>query len=615
MAEATHAGSVVMPVVIFLAAAVIAVPLFRLARLGAIVGYLAAGIAIGPSGFGLIGDPQSVMHIAEFGVVLLLFIIGLELKPARLVAMRRDITLLGASQMGASAAAVAVALMALSGFGFEAAIIAGLALAFSSTAISVQLMNERGALESAYGRKAFAILLFQDVMVAPVLALVPLLSGGAAGTGWAQTLAALAGVAAAFALVVFAGRYIINPVFSVLARSGAQEVMTAAALLVVLAAALLMQVAGMSMALGAFLAGLLLSESRFRHELEADIEPFRGLLMGLFFMSVGMSLDRAIVAEYALWLAIAAVLLILAKGAIVFVLMRLTGCPGGEALAGASVLTMAGEFAFVVFPVGVAAGVMTLQQAGLLAALTALTMILSPLLAKACELAANRAPPSQAHRPAEEIPDSAKGSILVVGFGRFGQLAVQVLLAGRANVTVIDSDEDRIRTALRFGFKVYYGDGTRLDVLRAAGAENAQVLAVCVDRRESVNQIVDIARQRFPLTRIYARAYDRIHALELLEKGVDHFERETAESAIAFGGALFAELTGDTARASELVDFVRKRDAERLAQQQTEGVLSGAYGPDGVKPEPVVKPARAAEALSPETARLSERLDVQPGSA
>lgn len=612
MAEAAHAGAVVIPVVIFLAAAVVAVPLFRLAGLGAIIGYLAAGIAIGPSGFGLIHEPQAVMHIAEFSVVLLLFIIGLELKPARLFAMRRDITVLGASQMGLSAAVIAVVLVALSGFGFKAALVAGLALAFSSTAIAVQLLNERGALESSYGRKAFAILLFQDVMVAPVLALVPLLAGGAAGHGWAETLAAVAGVIAAFAIVIFAGRYIINPVFSILARSGAQEVMTAAALLVVLAAALLMQFAGMSIALGAFLAGLLLSESRFRHELEADIEPFRGLLMGLFFMLVGMSLDRAIVAEYAMWLAIAAVLLIAAKGAIVFALMRLTGCGNRDALAGSSVLTMAGEFAFVVFPVAVAAGVMSLQQAGLLAALTALTMIVSPLLAKVCELIVGRALPAHVPKPAEDIPDSAKGSVLVVGFGRFGQLAVQVLLAGRANVTVIDSDEDRIRTALRFGFKVYYGDGTRLDVLRAAGAEKAEVLAVCVDRREDINLIVEIARANFPLTHIHARAYDRIHALELIEKGVDHFERETAEGAMAFGGALFRELSGDAGKAAELVDFVRKRDAERLVRQQAEGVLAGAYGPDGVKPEPVVKPARPAEALTPETARLSEAGNAGP---
>jgi len=610
-AAAAASGSMLVPILVFLAAAVIAVPLFRLARLGAVVGYLAAGIAIGPTGLGLIRDPAATMHIAEFGVVLLLFIIGLELKPARLLAMRRDISVLGAGQMVVTTVVITVGLMGLAGFSFRAALIAAIALSFSSTAIAVQLLNERGARETSYGRRAFAILLFQDIMVAPVLAIIPLMAAtgaasGAAG-GWQGALIGFAGVVAAFAIVIFAGRYILNPMFSVLARSGAGEVMTAAALLVVLGAAVLMQIAGMSMALGAFLAGLLLSESRFRHELEANIEPFRGLLMGLFFMSVGMSLDGGIVAGSALWLAVAAVLVIAVKGAVVFALMRSSNCARCDALSGASVLTMAGEFAFVVFPVAVAAGLMTMQQAGLLAALTALTMIVSPLLAKLVDVAAARLRPGEAAaRPAEVIPDDAKGSVLVVGFGRFGQLAVQVLLAGRADVTVIDRDEGRIRSALRFGFKVYYGEGARPDVLRAAGAQEAAVLAVCVDDRQVANTIVEIARQNFPLTKIFVRAYDRVHALELMEMGVDHFERETAESALSFGGALYEALAEDAGKAAELRDFVRKRDMERLALQRTEGLMAGSYHPVPPTPEPLVKPLQEATALSEETARLAE---------
>ncbi|MCC2099035.1 MAG: monovalent cation:proton antiporter-2 (CPA2) family protein [Hyphomicrobiales bacterium] len=616
--EAAHAaaqsGATLVPILIFLAAAVIAVPVFRLAGLGAIVGYLAAGIAIGPTGFGLIGDPAATMHVAELGVVLLLFIIGLELKPVRLLAMRRDISFLGGGQMVITTLVLAGGLMLLAGFAFRTALIAAIALSFSSTAIAVQLLNERGARETSYGRRAFAILLFQDVMVAPVLAVIPLLAGGSATGGWQGALAGFAGVVTAFAIVIFAGRYILNPLFSVLARSGAGEVMTAAALLVVLGAAVLMQIAGMSMALGAFLAGLLLSESRFRHELEANIEPFRGLLMGLFFMSVGMSLDGGIVAASALWLAVAAVLVILVKGAIVFALMRTSRCTQCDALSGASVLTMAGEFAFVVFPVAVAAGLMTMQQAGLLAALTALTMIVSPLLAKLVDVAAKRPRLQQDARPAEEIPDDAKGSVLVVGFGRFGQLAVQVLLAGRADVTVIDTDEGRIRSALRFGFKVYYGDGSRLDVLRAAGAERARVLAICVDNRQTANTIVEIAKQKFPLTKLYVRAYDRVHALELLDKGVDHFQRETAESAMLFGGALFEELSADPEKARELVDFVRQRDAERLALQRTEGLMAGTYHPEPPTPEPLVKPDREATALSEDTARLADEAEPAAGA-
>ena len=606
-AQAAASGSMLVPILVFLAAAVIAVPLFRLARLGAVVGYLAAGIAIGPTGLGLIRDPAATMHIAEFGVVLLLFIIGLELKPARLLAMRRDISVLGAGQMAITTVVLTAGLMGLAGFSFRGALIAAIALSFSSTAIAVQLLNERGARETSYGRRTFAILLFQDIMVAPVLAVIPLMAAGGAAGGWQGALIGFAGVVAAFGIVIFAGRYILNPMFSVLARSGAGEVMTAAALLVVLGAAVLMQAAGMSMALGAFLAGLLLSESRFRHELEANIEPFRGLLMGLFFMSVGMSLDGGIVAGSALWLAVAAVLVIAVKAVVVFALMRSSSCARCDALSGASVLTMAGEFAFVVFPVAVAAGLMTMQQAGLLAALTALTMIVSPLLAKLVDVAAARLrAPQEAARPAEDIPDDARGSVLVVGFGRFGQLAVQVLLAGRADVTVIDKDEGRIRSALRFGFKVYYGDGARPDVLRAAGAQDAAVLAICVDDRHTANTIVEIAQQNFPLTKIFVRAYDRVHALELMEMGVDHFERETAESALSFGGALYEALTEDAGKAVELRDFVRKRDMERLALQRTEGLMAGSFHPVPPTPEPLVKPSRDATALSEETARLAE---------
>lgn len=613
--EAAHAGSMaggfILPILIFLAAAVVAVPLFRFAGMGAVVGYLAAGIAIGPSGLGLIHDPEAVLHIAEIGVVLLLFIIGLELKPSRLMAMRRDITLLGSGQMLLSAFVVGIVLVIIAGYSWRAAVVAGVALAFSSTAIAVQLLNERSALETPYGRRSFSILLYQDVMVAPVLALIPLMAGArAAAGGWDKALLAFGGVVAAFAIVIFAGRYVLNPLFSLLARTGAREVMTAAALLVVLGAAFLMQWAGMSMALGAFMAGLLLSESHFRHELEANIEPFRGLLMGLFFMSVGMSLDGKIVAESAVALAFSAIGLIAVKGLIVYGLLRWAGCNNCDAIAGASVLTMAGEFAFVVFPVAVANGIVDTQQAALLAALTALTMIVSPLLAKLCEKLADRWRPAEvSDLPAETIPDEAKGNVLVIGFGRFGQLAVQVLLAGRANVTVIDKDVERIKTALRFGFKVYYGDGSRLDVLRAAGADEAQVLAVCIDDAEVASTIVDMAKQNFPLTKTFVRAYDRIHALALIEAGADHFERETAEAALVFGGAVYASLHGDRQRASELVEATRKRDIERLARQQSEGLIAGART-DAITPEPLVNPYQQAKALSEETAQVTAEPDT-----
>ncbi len=600
MPEAVHSGGFLVPILIFLAAAVVAVPLFKLAGLGAVVGFLAAGLAIGPSGFGLIHDPASTLHIAELGVVLLLFIIGLELKPSQLIAMRKDIAVLGTAQMIMTTVVICIGLMLFSGFNVRAGLVAGMALAFSSTAIAVQLLDERGAREASYGRRAFAILLFQDVMVAPVLAITPLLAGGMAGSNWSDVLLGFAAVVAAFAIVIFAGRFILNPFFSFLARTGSGEIMTAAALLVVLGAALLMQQVGMSMALGAFLAGLLLSESRFRHELEADIEPFRGLLMGLFFMSVGMSLDRKVVADSLPWLTMAVIAVLMIKAIIVFVLMRTATCNNRDAIEGASVLPMAGEFAFVVFPVAASVGILTAQQSSLLAALTAITMIASPLIAKATEAVLRRSAGPVVLRDAEDIPDAAKGKILVVGFGRFGQLAVQVLLSGRADVTVIDKDEARIATALSFGFKVYYGDGTRLDVLRAAGAGGAQILAVCVDVAKDADTIVDIAKQHFPLTTICVRAYDRIHALKLMENGVDNIERETAEGAIRFGGNLYKLLTQDAEKAGELVEFVRKRDAELLLLQRSEGIRAGRFGFDGVKPEPLVKPSREARNLGAE---------------
>jgi glutathione-regulated potassium-efflux system protein KefB len=468
MTEHASPGGMLVPVLVFLAAAVVAVPLFRFLRLGAVIGYLVAGLAIGPAGFGLIGETATISHVAELGVVLLLFIIGLELEPQRLIAMRRDILILGSLQMAVTASVLALGLHYGLGIGARGAVLAGLALAFSSTAIAIQLLQERGALESSYGRRAFAVLLMQDVLVAPVLAIIPLLAGGSSGT-FSEGLIAFAGAVAAFAVVILAGRYVLNPFFAILARAGAREVMAAAALLVVLGAAVLMQAAGLSMALGAFLAGLLLSESNFRHQLEADIEPFRGLLMGLFFMSVGMAIDGKLVMANLGFLAIAAILLVAAKGVVAFALMRVSGSRTCDSISGASTLTTAGEFAFVVFPVAMAAGLLTATQAGLLSALTALTMIVGPLSAKALDVLASRVKPDGENLPAEEVPEEARGQILVIGFGRFGQLAVQVLMAGRANVTVIDNDIGRIRNAARFGFKVFYGDGTRLDVLRAAG--------------------------------------------------------------------------------------------------------------------------------------------------
>ena len=619
MPEHAHEGTFLVPVLIFLAAAVAAVPLFRLVGLGAVVGYLLAGVAIGPAGVGFISDPATAARIAQFGVVLLLFIIGLELKPSRLIAMRRDIAWLGLSQMAACSAAIGVGGFYLLGLNVRGAAIAAVGLAFSATAIALQLLEERGSLQSAYGRRAFAMLLFQDIMVAPVLAAIPLLAGGASPmTGDVRAdVANLAPAAAAIAAVVLAGRYALNPLFRVLANAGAREVMTAAALLIVLGAAVLIEWAGMSMALGAFLAGVLLSESHFRHELEADIEPFRGLLMGLFFMSVGMAIDGPLVIRNAALLIALAIGVIVTKTVLVFLLMRVSGSRAADALAGASVLTPAGEFSFVVFPLAAAQGLMSAENAGLLSALAALTMIAGPVVANGLQFVAKKLCRVGETLPGAAIPDGVSGSVLVIGFGRFGQLAVQVLLAERVDVTVIDNDVDQIRAASRFGFKIYYGDGTRLDVLRAAGAGEARVLAICVDDKAAANAIVEIARANFPLARIHARAFDRRHALELLEKGADYQMRETFESALAFGGATLEALNEDADLSLQVVDEVRNRDLERLDIQRA----GGDYAPASasieprVRPEPLTLPTTKSRGLTPETEDIVETASASGDAA
>ncbi|MDB5596581.1 MAG: potassium transporter TrkA [Hyphomicrobiales bacterium] len=614
MPEAAHTGGYLVSVLIFLGAAVLAVPLFRLLGLGAVIGYLFAGVAIGPSGFGFIGDAGTTREIAELGVVLLLFIVGLELKPSRLLSMRRDILLLGSSQMAVTALIVGGLASVTFKVPFWGAATAGVALAFSATAIALQLLEERGALQSSYGRRAFAVLLMQDILVVPVLALVPLAASRApVFSGQIQeTLASLSASGAALAVVIFAGRYLLNPMFRILAKAGAREVMTAAALLVVLGTAVLMQWAGMSMALGAFLAGLLLSESHFRHELEADIEPFRGLLMGLFFMSVGMSIDGPLVISNALFLLAAAAGVIAIKSLVTYLLMKLSGSTRCESLSAASVLTPAGEFSFVVFPLAASNNLLPWNTANLLSAIAALTMVAGPLVAKAIERFSERTRPAGELPPAEEIPDGARGSVLVIGFGRFGQMAVQVLLAERVDVTVIDADIERIRNAARFGFKVYFGDGTRLDVLRASGAAEARIIAICVDKKESASLIVELVKQNFPLARIHVRAYDRIHAIELVEKGADYLTRETFESALVFGAATLSELIEDADRVAQVVEGVRRRDLQRLAVQQAGGSFSDAVAAAPIQPEPLTPPLKKARGLSVETQDIVQHAEDRP---
>ena len=593
---------------VLLGAAVLSVPIARRLGLSAIVAYLTAGIIIGPYGIGVFGTPESIIPVSELGVVMLLFLIGLELELGRLLAMRGTIFGLGAAQLTITGLAIATLSYAAGLVEWRGAIVAGLALAMSATAIALQILEERGQLQQDYGQRAFAILLFQDMAVVPLLAVLPLLAPASEGTHaqLGDGMRAVGLIAGAIALIVLAGRYLLNPFFRLLAQSGSREVMTAAALLVVLGAALTMQKAGMSMALGAFLAGVLLAESNYRHELEADIEPFRGLLLALFFMGIGMTIDMAVVRPNLWLIAVAAITITILKAAIVWLLFRATCVHRGDALRAGSVLTGAGEFAFVLIPLGGSLGVLDPRQGSILTAIAATTMLLGPLVATLTDGLVRRWTGPDLREP-DDFSD-ASGSVLVIGFGRFGQIVSQCLLAEGIDVTAIDNDPEMLESVARFGFKVYYGDGTRLDVLRAAGAGEARLIAICIDNREAASRIVDLVQAQFPAAKLYVRSFDRRHTLQLVAKGVDFQVRETYESALVFGRKTLEALGLDSERAAAVEEFIRRRDLDRLVLQQAEGISAGA---DLLRTrmvhEPLSTPRHEVKPLNPEAEKIIAR--------
>ena len=596
---------------VLLAAAVLSVPIARRLGLSAIVAYLIAGIVIGPHGLAAFGTPESIIPVSELGVVMLLFLIGLELELGRLVALRRAIFGLGAAQLALTALAIGALAYLVGLVDWRGAVVAGVALAMSATAIALEILEERGQLQQDYGQRAFAILLFQDMAVVPLLAVLPLLAqaGESNHADVGDGLRAVALIVGAILLIVVAGRYLLNPFFRLLAQTGSREVMTAAALLVVLGAALVMQKAGMSMALGAFLAGVLLAESNYRHELEADIEPFRGLLLALFFMGIGMSIDLAVVRANLWLILIAAAVITVLKAAIVWLLFNATCVRRADALRAGSVLTAAGEFAFVLIPLGGSLGVLDARQASILTAIAAITMLLGPLVATFTETLLRRLNPPDTREPDDF--SEARGSVLVIGFGRFGQIVSQCLLAEDIDVTTIDNDPEMIQDAAGFGFKVYYGDGTRLDVLRAAGAGEARLVAVCIDNRQAASRIVDLVRAEFPGTKLYVRSYDRRHTLQLIAKGVDFELREIYESALVFGRSTLEALGLDSERAAATEQFVRARDLDRLAVQQAEGLSAGTdLLSTRMVHEPLSTPAREVKPLNPEAEEIISRPPV-----
>lgn len=595
------AASATTATLVFLGAAVAAVPLMRFAGLSAVLGYLLAGIVIGPSGLGLFRSPETLRAVAELGIVMFLFVIGLELKPSKLVSMRRDILGLGLVQVVVSGLAIAgmLALLGLRGAGLLAV---SFAFALSATAIALQVLNERGAMATPYGQKSFAVLLFQDMAIVPFIALMPLLAGlPGGGGGMGKHLPDIALAFGALGALVLAGRYLLNPLFRILARSDAREVMTAAALLVVLGAAEAMHAVGLSAALGAFVAGLMLAESHFRHQLEADIEPFRGLLLGLFFMSVGMSIDGSVVMGSLVFVLGVALGVMALKAVLTFVMLRLYRMTTADSVRAAALLSTIGEFAFVIVPLGATLGFIAPREASLYAAIAAITMFLGPVVVKLIEPVLERLAARQ--RPDETVEEDfhgAGGEVLVIGFGRFGQVANQMLLAAERNVTVIDRNIDRIRAAGRFGFKVYYGDGRRLDVLRAAGADKAAVIAICIDDREAASTIVEMAVRAFPQARLIVRAYDRVHAIDLMERGVRNPVRETFESALSFGRTALVALGLAEDEAELIREDIRRRDIQRLMRQREEGILGGTDLLIGATlvPEPLSAPRRKSRDLT-----------------
>jgi len=599
--------------VALLAAMVVAATLFRRFGLGAVLGYLAAGLLIGPSGLGVVSDPESVLHVAEFGVVMFLFIIGLEMRPARLWSLRKEIFGLGAVQVLASALLL-TGLAMLAGLAWYAALIAGFGFALSSTAIVMQLLQERNENAEPGGQRVVSILLFEDLAIVPLLALVAVLAGAwgsAVGTGypvWMTVGLAIAAVAG----VYVAGRWVVNPFFRLLARYGGREVMTMGALLVVLGAAWAMNLGGLSMAMGAFLAGVLLSESTFRHQLEADVEPFRGLLLGLFFLSVGMSLDlRVVIADWA-WVLGGLAAFMSAKMVAVYAVARLRQ-KHGEGLLRAALMGEGGEFAFVLYATAFAAGLFDARTAAVLSAVVILSMAVTPLRV----MLADRLRPDEALSPDEadgvDRADGLRERVLIIGFGRFAQVVSQPLLARDVDVSIIDLDVEMIQAAGNFGFKVYYGDGARLDVLHASGAAKAETILVCVDKPEVADRIVELVKAEFPLTKLFVRAYDRGHAIRLVQAGVEYQLRETFESALVFGHQVLIDLGFTHEQARETIDDVRRRDEERLSLQMVEGIQAGRSLMRGnirtTRPEPYVKPRREGQALNEDAAEALEDED------
>ncbi|HUG24947.1 glutathione-regulated potassium-efflux system protein KefC [Piscinibacter sp.] len=558
-----EAGGWLTHTLVYLAAAVVAVPVARLLGLSSIIGYLGAGILIGPFGLRFVSEPSHVLHFAEFGVVLMLFLVGLELEPRRLWALRRPIFGWGSVQLFGSALLM-VGVGMLAGVDGRLVLVAALGLALSSTAIGLGVLAERNLTATGSGQTVLSVALLQDVAAIPILALVPLLAvSGAADAvdgGWSGAVKAIAVVAA----IVLGGRLLLRPALRWIARSRTPEIFTAASLLLVVATAALMQAVGLSMALGAFLAGVLLAESEYRRELETDLEPFKGLLLGLFFIAVGMSIDFAVIREQPVLVALLVLGFMLLKAAVLWAMARVIPLPTGEWPVFLILLAQGGEFGFVVFQAAAQAGVIEASASSLLVAVVAISMLLSPLL---LVLADRYWIPrlSRGERAAPpELSEPQHAPVIIAGFGRYGQIVGRMLYANGIQPTVLDHDAEQIEAMRKWGWRVFYGDATRLDLLRHAGADKARVLVLAIDDMNQSLAVAKMAREQFPRLAIVARARNVRHLYALRELGVQMIERETLDSALMSGRSVLETLGWEPHRARTLAMRFRRHTVQQL---------------------------------------------------
>ncbi|KQH86499.1 glutathione-regulated potassium-efflux system protein KefB [Vibrio furnissii] len=557
---ASLTGDFLQSGVVFLTAAVVAVPLAQRMGLGSVIGYLLAGVAIGPWGLGLISDVNAILHFAEFGVVLLLFLIGLELNPKKLWQMRGPILGLGGAQVLVTGAVLA-SIAYLLGFNWQSCLVIGMGLALSSTAIALRVIEEQGWSRSETGQSGFAVLLFQDIAVIPMLALMPVLAGNTGGN-WLDGVWMLCGIVG----LLVGGHYLLSPLFRYIVLSGVRELFTVAALLLVIGIALLMQNLGLSMALGTFLAGVLLAESEFRHELEIAIEPFKGLLLGLFFIAVGMAVDLGLLALMPVQIVLAVIGLVVVKGVILYVLARLSGTRAKARSSMAAILSQGGEFAFVIFTAASSEGLLHSEQVSFLLVVVSLSMVTTPLLLTAQrKWFARNLNVSGDDKLASDIVNK-EPRVIIAGFGRFGQIVGRLMYANKIKITVLESDPSQIKLLRKYGYKVFYGDATHLELLRAAGADEAEAIVICTDAPDEVMKIVELCQHHFPRMKILARARSRVEAHQLLNHGVERYSREMFLGALDLGRQALVTLGMHPYEAKRAEAHFRRLDSAMLKE-------------------------------------------------